>query len=65
MSIKPGIVLSDGTTYYPSGFEWILAFALRDCQWAIDILEKPEVKEEMRLCYLRRSDPIETIWGVF
>jgi hypothetical protein len=46
-TIKPGIVLEDGTTYYPSGIEWIFAFAVVGCQWAID--EMPRAREN----YLR------------
>lgn len=39
MTICPGIVLQDGRTIYPTGAEWILAFAIAGCQWAIDEIE--------------------------
>jgi hypothetical protein len=39
MTIRPGIVTSTGETIYPTGDEWILAFAIKGCQWAIDIVE--------------------------
>lgn len=48
-AIRPGIiVIKDGfpETIYPTGDEWILAFALKGCQWAIDIIE------EKRQCIL-------------
>jgi len=38
--IRPGIVCKDGSTYYPTGDEWMLAFALKGCQWAIDAVEE-------------------------
>ena len=59
--IRPGIVLANEETYYPTGAEWILAFALHGCQWAIDLLES----EEMELARRRAADPIETMWGTF
>lgn len=40
--IRPGIVVNDGygeSTIYPTGPEYILAFALAGCQWAIDEIE--------------------------
>lgn len=40
MKIRPGIVLNNGETYYPTGIEWILAFALKGCDWAIKALEE-------------------------
>ena len=58
-SISPGVLLNDGTTYYPKGYEWLLAFALRGCQWAIEALETPDVKAQIQQDY----DPIETVWG--
>jgi hypothetical protein len=41
--IRPGIVTRDGTTIYPTGYEWLLAFAIRGCQWAIDMLPEAEL----------------------
>jgi hypothetical protein len=42
--IRPGIVLEDGTTYYPTGEEWLLAFALKGCEWAARALEEIDWK---------------------
>ena len=38
--IRPGVVLPDGRTYYPTGREWLLAYAVAGCQWAVDALEE-------------------------
>ena len=35
--IKPAIVI-DGKTVYPTGFEWLLAFAIAGCKWAEELL---------------------------
>lgn len=40
-TIHPGVVI-DGRTYYPTGRQWLVAFAIVGCQWAIDALEKEE-----------------------
>lgn len=63
--ITPGIVLSNGETYYPTGVEWLLAFALKGCKWAEDMLQTPEMEEARRLWHLRSTDPIVTMWGTF
>lgn len=36
-------ILINGRTYYPTGFEWLLAFAIAGCKWAEDAL--PEAIE--------------------
>lgn len=45
-TIRPGIVLTDyyGDEYtiYPTGIEWILAFAIKGCDWAIKALKEFE-----------------------
>jgi hypothetical protein len=41
-TIKPA-VLVNGRTIYPTGFEWLLAFAIKGCKWAEDAL--PEAVE--------------------
>ena len=41
-TIRPGIVLATGESYYPTGDEWIVAFALAGFQWAIDAAEQRE-----------------------
>lgn len=42
--IKPGIVIKDEygneKTIYPTGIEWLFAFAIRGCGWAIKALEE-------------------------
>ncbi len=43
IQLEPGIVIADGSTIYPTGPEWILAFAIKGCQWAIDMLESGEL----------------------
>ena len=44
--IKPGIVVKDyygnETTIYPTGIEWLLAFVIKGCDWAVKQLEKFE-----------------------
>jgi hypothetical protein len=30
--------MSDGRTVQPTGFEWLLAFAIAGCKWAEDAL---------------------------
>jgi hypothetical protein len=41
-TIKPAILV-DGRTIYPTGIEWLLAFAIKGCKWAEDAL--PEAIE--------------------
>jgi len=36
-TIAPGVVIN-GVTYYPTGLEWLLAFAIAGCKWAVDAL---------------------------
>jgi len=42
---SPTVLLKDGTTYAPKGWEWILAFALHGCDWAIKDALKPEFRK--------------------
>ncbi len=46
MNIKPGIVIFDGKTIYPTSLEWIISFAIKDIQWAKEAL--PEAIEKAR-----------------
>ena len=46
-SIYPSIVI-DGETYYPSGWMWVLAFAIRGKLWAIEECEKSWFKEAVK-----------------
>lgn len=43
-TIKPGIVVKDyygnETTIYPTGIEWLFAFAIKGCDWAVKALEE-------------------------
>lgn len=43
--IRPGILLPDGHTIYLTGAEWVLAFAIAGCQWAVDIVESGELQQ--------------------
>jgi hypothetical protein len=40
--IKPGIKTPDGKTYYPTGDEWLIFFAINGQQWAINALKEKE-----------------------
>lgn len=43
----PGVMLRDGRTYTPEGWEWILGFALAGCGWAMEEASKPEFRERI------------------
>jgi hypothetical protein len=47
MNIKPGVVI-DGQTYYPPGWMYVLAFALKGVPWAIKECEKEGFKETIK-----------------
>ena len=36
----PGIRMPDGTTYHPTGFEWLTIFAHAGCEWAVEEMKK-------------------------
>lgn len=55
MNIKPGVVI-DGQTYYPEGWMYILAFALKGIPWAIELIEKPECKAAMRQFFVDQNN---------
>ena len=60
-TIRPGIVSRDyyngEHTYYPTDDEWLLAFALQGCQWAIDAVETKMKKiEDQWLDSMRQQD---------
>lgn len=42
---SPSIRTPFGETVVPTNFEWVLAFALKGCQWAIDAI--PEMEREL------------------
>ena len=44
-SFAPSVLMSDGTTYKPRGWEWVLAFALRGCEWAVKEASDPGFRE--------------------
>ena len=46
-SFAPAIVV-DGKTVTPKGYEWVLGFALRGCDWAIKKAREPEFLEVIR-----------------
>ena len=49
-SIRTGIVTASGRTIYPTGIEWLLAFAIKGCQWAIDELPLAIERQQLREC---------------
>lgn len=57
--IRPGVVVrgyrGDEMTVYPSNIEWLLAFAVNGCQWAIDALPDAIDRKSLIEC--------ETYWG--
>jgi hypothetical protein len=44
-TFAPKVRMKDGTDYEPRGWEWIFAFALAGCEWAIEEASKPEFRE--------------------
>jgi hypothetical protein len=46
-SIRPGVVIN-GKTFYPPGWMYLLAYAIRGFDWAIKDLEKSEVKQQIK-----------------
>lgn len=42
-TIAPTVLLTDEygnqTTYAPPGWMWVLAFAIRGCPWAVEMIE--------------------------
>lgn len=47
-TFAPTIKLSDGQTYQPEGWMWILSFALAGCEWAIKEVESSGFQEYFR-----------------
>jgi len=37
-TIRPTLQMPDGTTETPTNIEWLIVFAIKGCQWAIDAL---------------------------
>lgn len=54
-NIKPAILTSDDQTIYPTGHEWILAFALKGCKWAIRIIESGEFEDSINKLYITEN----------
>ena len=50
--IYPGILMPGGGTIYPTGVEWIVAFALKGCQWAIDEIESGRLERSQAKLWL-------------
>jgi hypothetical protein len=49
--IRPALRDKFGNTIYPTGNEWILAFALNGCEWARNIVRQQtstEIEENIR-----------------
>lgn len=59
-TIRPGVVI-DGNTYYPPGWMYILAFALRGCQWAIDKIESGQCDALAEYYWLYGVAPAENL----
>lgn len=53
-TFAPSIVI-DGQTVTPDGWQWILAFAIRGCDWAIEEASKPEFREGVVKCLMERE----------
>jgi len=49
MTIRPGVVLHSGERYYPEGWMWILAFAIKGCEWAVKIAEQEEFRQKVAI----------------
>lgn len=45
-TISPSILTHDGKTIYPTNTEYLLAFAIKGCKWAVTALEKIEEKRK-------------------
>ena len=41
----PKITLPNGLTYEPKGWEWILGFAAKDCEWAMELAIRPSFRK--------------------
>jgi hypothetical protein len=51
---SPGLVMKDGTSVQPTNIEWLIAFAIKGNQWAIDAL--PEAIDNAKLMNKRSSN---------
>jgi hypothetical protein len=49
-SVRPALQMKDGTTVYPTNVEWLIAFAIKGCQWAIDALPEAIRVAELQRC---------------
>jgi len=50
-----GLGVVEGYDYTPEGWEWILAFALQGCEWAIREADKPGFREHIQACLRERK----------
>jgi hypothetical protein len=48
--IRPTLQMPDGTTETPTNVEWLIAFAIKGCQWAIDALPEAIRVAELQQC---------------
>lgn len=53
-TFAPSIKIGN-TTITPDGWEWVLAFAIRGCDWAIEEASKPEFREGVVKCLMERQ----------
>lgn len=47
-TFAPSVLLKNGETCTPKGWEWVSAFALNGCEWAIKEVDTEEFREIMR-----------------
>jgi rubrerythrin len=53
-SFNPGVVI-DGQTFNPPGWMWVMAFAMRGVEWAVEAASKPEFLEVVQ-AYMREQN---------
>lgn len=47
-TFAPTVRMPEGDDYTPAGWEWVLAFAVAGCEWAIKEADKPEFRERIK-----------------
>ena len=54
-TIRPSVLLPDGTTVHPPGWMYVLAFALRGIPWAVREVESGTVDRQADLWRAERN----------
>lgn len=54
-TFAPKVRMSAGYDYTPAGWEWIMAFAVAGCEWAIKEADKPEFRKMIKKDLRRRE----------